>query len=73
MSRDAEVPPKYKKRLCQIQELRIADRRFRELWEEYCELLESLKPVEGGMKTLNRLKEELESDIEAALSDKNGN
>ena len=73
MTRDVAIPPKYKPRSRQIQELRLADRRFQDLWAEYCELLESLKPMEGGVDTLNRLKKELEGDIEEALQNKPGN
>ena len=70
MKTTVAVPPRFKPRLRQIQQLRISNRSFQDLWEEYCELLEALKPVEGGMKTLTRLKSELEKEIEEALDDK---
>ncbi len=70
MKSTAAVPPRFKPHQRQIQELRISNRNFHDLWEEYCELLETLKPVEGGMKTLTRLKSELEKEIEEALDDK---
>lgn len=72
MRQPIDVPPRFKPRQHQILKLRMADHSFQDLWEEYCELLESLKPVEGGMYTLNRLKSELENDIEDALHDKYG-
>ena len=57
------IPERFRVRRRQLQELRIADRQFHDLWEDYSEILQKLKPSEE----LNRLREELEKEIDEAL------
>ena len=57
------IPERFRGRRRQLQELRIADREFHDLWEDYSEILQELKPSEE----LNRLREELEKEIDEAL------
>ena len=57
------IPERFRQRRRQLQKLRIADRQFHDLWEDYSEILQKLKPWEE----LNRLREELEKEIDEAL------
>lgn len=57
------IPERFRRRHRQLQELRIADRQFHDLWEDYSEILQKLKPSEE----LYRLREELEKEIDEAL------
>ena len=57
------IPERFRQRHRQLQELRIADRQFHDLWDDYSEILQKMKPWEE----LNRLREELEKEIDEAL------
>ena len=62
-----DIPEKFLAHRRTVQSLRVSDRRFNELWADYCEVLETLKPIEGQSEALRRLCGELEADIQAAL------
>ena len=57
------IPERFRERRRQLQELRIADREFHDLWEDYSEILQKLMQSEE----LNRIREELEKEIDKAL------
>ncbi|MEH6637532.1 MAG: hypothetical protein V7700_18585 [Halioglobus sp.] len=57
------IPERFRERRRQLQELRIADREFHDLWEDYTEILHKLMQSEE----LNRIREELEKEIDEAL------
>ncbi len=46
-----------------LRELRLSNHRFRELWEDYCEVLQALEPFDE----LHRLRTDLEQEIEKEL------
>ena len=61
-----QIPERFKPYQHKLQELRLSDRHFHGLWDDYCEVLKVLEPFEE----LYRLRSDLEREIEEALSTK---
>ena len=57
------MPDRFKPYLHKLQELRLSDRHFQSLWDDYCEVLQVLEPTEE----LYRLRSDLEREIEEVL------
>jgi hypothetical protein len=58
-----QIPDRFKPYLHKLQELRLSDRHFHCLWDDYCEVLSALESSEE----LYRLRRDLEQEIEEAL------
>ena len=58
-----QIPDRFKPYLHKLQELRLSDRHFHSLWDDYCEVLEVLESSEE----LYRLRRDLEQEIEEVL------
>jgi len=68
-----EIPEKFCSHRRQIQALRISNRQFSDLWSDYCEVLDSLAPVEDQSIELGRLRDELEIEIHEVLEKSGSN
>jgi hypothetical protein len=62
-----QIPEKFELHRRRVQELRVSDRQFHDLWADYCEVLNTLGPIESHTVELQRLREELEQEIREAL------
>ena len=58
-----QFPQRFKKCRRELQQLRLADPQFGHLWQDYCEILNELESTAD----LQRLREELEKEIDEAL------
>ena len=58
-----QIPDRFKPYQSKLQELRLSDRNFHGLWNDYCEVLKALETFEE----LYRLRSDLEREIEEAL------
>lgn len=58
-----QFPERFKGCRRELQQLRLADPQFGQLWQDYCDILNELKTTE----TFQRLREELEKEIDEAL------
>ena len=58
-----QFPDGFKECQREVQQLRLADPLFGQLWRDYCEILREL----GATSQLLRLGEELEKEIEESL------
>jgi hypothetical protein len=62
-----QIPEKFKFHRRRVQELRVSDRQFHDLWADYCEVLNIVGPAESRTAELRRLQDELEQEIHEAL------
>ena len=58
-----QIPEKFKTYQHELSELRLSDSDFQDLWNDYCEVLLNLQPIEE----LHRLRLDLECEILEAL------
>ena len=61
-----QIPDRFRPYQHKLQELRLSNRHFHGLWDDYCEVLKAMEPFED----LYRLRSELEQEIEEALGTK---
>ena len=58
-----QFPERFKGCRRELQQLRLGDQDFSQLWQDYCDVLKEL----GAANELLRLREELEKEIDEAL------
>ena len=58
-----QIPNRFRPYQHKLQELRLSDRNFHGLWDDYCEVLKVLEPFEE----LYRLRCDLEREIDESL------
>jgi hypothetical protein len=58
-----QIPDRFKPYQHKLQELRLSDRHFHGLWDDYCEVLKALETFEE----LCRLRCDLEREIDESL------
>lgn len=58
-----QFPDRFKACRGELQQLRLADQQFSQLWQDYCDVLKEL----GATNELLRLRKELEKEIDEAL------
>lgn len=58
-----QFPDRFKECRGELQQLRLADPLFGQLWQDYCDVLKEL----GATNELLRLREELEKEISETL------
>jgi len=66
-----DIPKRFKKDKKRIQKLRISDPGFREIWEDYLEIIHVIKTMQSSKsqtEELYRLRNWLEQEITEALN-----
>ena len=61
------IPAKFRVHRKRILELSLSDPVFRDMWKDYCDVLDTLQPIEGKVDELRQLRDDLEGEIRVSL------